>query len=430
MSGPTLVCPVDAVALVRTATSQGSAVWGCGLHEYPEVDDIPVLVGGADAATALAACRRGDAAAARAALLTPDRGGAAETGARLLSRLLRSPALLAAQRARRVRAHRRRHGDVPPPSFREALGMLLLTPPDPQPESVGYFFCRPSDPTFAVAEAVTSATPDGDVLDLCCGAGHVTRLLATAPGRHVVGLDASYGLLFLARTYLAPRARFVCARADRPLPFAATSFDAVVCSDALHDTEDPAVLAREAMRVLRPGGACLAVHLHHARARHHYRGRTPLLPEGYAALFDGGDPRLLDEGPILREWVETGSADLRASEPPARLDGARTLTLLAGGRHVDRVVRAAPPRLDELAVSPLYRAEPRQGGLHLTRAWPSDAWRREYPDAEDVLPAEAHLGADALTSLRAARGSADLERLVRRRVLVELPARYGAARPW
>jgi SAM-dependent methyltransferase len=425
-----LLCPLDALPLERVpAGVDGLAVHFCGRHEYPEVDGIPVLLDTPAAGRALERARLGEAAAARAELLAPDRWSRANTWARAADRLSGSPRFAAALRSRRVARFLRRHPATSLATYRDALAALLLEPPAPQPESFAYFLNRPSDPTFVVAEAVTSAVPRrGAILDVCCGAGHLTRRLSTDPGAQVTALDESFSLLWLARTFLAPAARPVCARADRALPFPPRSFDAVVCSDALHDTEQPAGLAREIVRVLARSGTAFVIHLHNPAFEHHYRGRNPLAPRGYAAIFAEANPRLFDEGPILERWLREATVDLTDPRPPEGLDAARTVTLVAGG---DVRAEEAPRRDDgTIALSPLYVATAEGDGLRLERRWPSASYVTEYPDAPSYLPERATLAAASIAALLDGRLDAAAGELVRRRVLVNVPERYGAERPW
>jgi SAM-dependent methyltransferase len=431
-AGGDLVCPLDALPLTRIPSGPpGLAVHTCGRHEYPEVCGIPVLTGTPAAERALELAHLGKAAEARAVLVTPDREGRADLLARALDRLLGARRFALARRERRLSAFRARHGDAPPKHYREALAALLLEPPAPQPESFHYFVNRPSDPTFVVAEAVTSAVPaDVRTLDLCCGSGWVTRLLCRRSPA-VTGLDEYFALLELARTHVAPAARFVCARADRPLPFPEGAFDAVVCSDALHDTSEPGLVAREMERVMDANATAFVVHLHNPRCAHAYPGRNPLEPEGYAAIFAGSDPRLLDEGPILERWLAAREVDLTAAADPESLRKARTLTLLAGNRAPDQRLRGAAPAAAGLALSPLYRATSAgNGALQLERRWPSEFWLVEYPDAARYLPERATLPAATVAALRAGRIDTVVDELARHRVLIDLPEAFGGERPW
>lgn len=105
------------------------------------------------------------------------------------------------------------------------------------------------------------------VLDVGCGAGQELLPFAQQPGAVCVGADVTpeAGLagreLFASRAPLG-RVAFVRAAAES-LPFAAGSFDVVICRLALPYTDNARCLS-ELARVLRPGGALL-LKIHHAR---------------------------------------------------------------------------------------------------------------------------------------------------------------------
>ncbi|MFZ0039994.1 MAG: class I SAM-dependent methyltransferase [Solirubrobacteraceae bacterium] len=108
------------------------------------------------------------------------------------------------------------------------------------------------------------AAPAGkDVLDVGCGAGHLTRALTQA-GARVVGLDVSADQLAPALAANAEagaetRVKYVVGTAQA-LPLADAAFDLVVFMRSLHHipvAEQTAAL-REARRVLAPGGLVYA----------------------------------------------------------------------------------------------------------------------------------------------------------------------------
>ncbi|QIS03963.1 methyltransferase domain-containing protein [Nocardia brasiliensis] len=95
------------------------------------------------------------------------------------------------------------------------------------------------------------------VLDAGCGAGPLFDALR-ARGADVTGIDASAGMLELARRRLGPEADLRVADLADPLPFSDNTFDDVVASLVLHYLEDWGPTLAEFRRVLAPGGRLIA----------------------------------------------------------------------------------------------------------------------------------------------------------------------------
>ena len=96
-----------------------------------------------------------------------------------------------------------------------------------------------------------------DVLDLACGDGHLTALLARRPRTSLVGLDLCAADLAIARER-GLDATFVQGRAQA-LPLPDGSQDAVLCHLALMLMDEVEGVIAELRRVLRPGGTFGAV---------------------------------------------------------------------------------------------------------------------------------------------------------------------------
>lgn len=106
------------------------------------------------------------------------------------------------------------------------------------------------------AVAMASLSPTADVLDVACGAGATTLLLAPRVAR-VHALDFSAGMLARLRRSLAAQSLTnveVREGDGQALPYGDTSFDAAFSMFGLMFFPDRAQGLAEVLRVLRPGG--------------------------------------------------------------------------------------------------------------------------------------------------------------------------------
>jgi ubiquinone/menaquinone biosynthesis C-methylase UbiE len=99
-----------------------------------------------------------------------------------------------------------------------------------------------------------------DVLEVGCGTGVLTRVLAGLPEvDRVVGVDVAGSLVDKARELAAGVPNLEFEEADaRSLPFAGVRFDVVVFDSTLSHVSEPELALAEAFRVLRPGGLLAA----------------------------------------------------------------------------------------------------------------------------------------------------------------------------
>jgi SAM-dependent methyltransferase len=102
------------------------------------------------------------------------------------------------------------------------------------------------------------AKPPGDVLEVACGTGLVTRRLRERldPGVRLVASDISDAMLQYARGKVAGKIEWQKADAAA-LPFQDASFGALVCAFGVMFVPDKTAVFREARRVLRAGGVLL-----------------------------------------------------------------------------------------------------------------------------------------------------------------------------
>jgi ubiquinone/menaquinone biosynthesis C-methylase UbiE len=186
-------------------------------------------------------------------------------------------------------------------------------------------------------------------LDLGCGEGHNTRLLA-GRGARVAAVDIAEAFIAAAAGLGHPGIRYLIGDGAR-LPFRAASFDAVTAFMSLMDVADPEGTLREVARVLRPGGFVQFSVLH------------PIMsaPVGHWVADKAGVRRAratgeyFYQGPLAETWsFGAASAQIRDRYEPFTITYARrTLTgwlsaVLGAGLRVEAVDE---PRADQLTAA-------------------------------------------------------------------------------
>lgn len=151
------------------------------------------------------------------------------------------------------------------------------------------------------------------VLDLGCGVGYGSRMLART-ARRVVGIDISPdAVAYAARAYAAPGLSFATGDARR-LSFADGTFDLVVCFEMIEHIREHREMLKEAARVLRPGGRLIVstpnklIYQHYADPDHFHCGLLErqeferLLRKEFEAVELWAQPRFAGRGEITAEF--------------------------------------------------------------------------------------------------------------------------------
>lgn len=220
------------------------------------------------------------------------------------------------------------------------------------------------------------ASPAGDVLELACGTGIVTRRLRERlePAVGLVATDISKAMLDYARRRVG-HAGIEWREADAcRLPFPDASFGAVVCAFGVMFVPDRSAAFREARRVLRKGGAFLFNVWDSIDENPHAKSSSELFDKLFPGDAEMQFTRLaygMHSPQLLRGLLaEAGFAEVRLEKrridvhsPDARTiaigqirGSPRVLLIEKRGASVDEVVEQAAAALAEVGGERPYRS--------------------------------------------------------------------------
>ena len=179
----------------------------------------------------------------------------------------------------------------------------------------------------ALIERISGESGLGELIELGCGTGLFTKVLAENAS-HVMATDLSDEMLAVARTQLKDWQNVTVEKADcEKTDFSDGQFDCVFMANFVHIIENPSIALRESYRILKNGGLLLIVD---------YTGygmkRFELMKLGIRAMRKWHKPAPHAKGNLspdeLRSLVE--SAGFKVEE--VQLMGDKTKALYLRGR--------------------------------------------------------------------------------------------------
>jgi ubiquinone/menaquinone biosynthesis C-methylase UbiE len=211
--------------------------------------------------------------------------------------------------------------------------------------------------------ANTAGQPAGTAVDLGCGRGTTTYLLAQRlPQWNISAVDLSAALLAVARSR-TPGPSLAAVRADfHHLPFASASCDLAVAAFCLYHSPDPGQVIKEIARCLKPGGTFITAvksadsyrELDHIVARSRLDPAALVRPSLYQTAHSGNIEQITAASLTIRKVVhETHQfrfesladiAEYLATSPKYELPAS-----VAG--HTDSLAAALRQRLPDTPVT-------------------------------------------------------------------------------
>jgi ubiquinone/menaquinone biosynthesis C-methylase UbiE len=145
------------------------------------------------------------------------------------------------------------------------------------------------------------------VLDLGCGTGNIASQLQTAIKADVVGVDASFAMLKVARD---KSLEVICADIDnQQLPFRDGSFDTIIIAYVIHQIKNLTFLLSECYRVLRDGVLVLLTSSHKQIENQH-----PVIKDFFPSYIDIDKGRFPDIHHIDYLFDSLGLKDIQHEE--------------------------------------------------------------------------------------------------------------------
>lgn len=180
------------------------------------------------------------------------------------------------------------------------------------------------------------ARPDGDVLEIACGTGLVTRRLRERldPAVRLVASDLSRAMLDYARQQVSAGDRVDWREADAMrLPFGDGEFAAVVCGFGLMFVPDKLAALREVRRVLKDGGLFLFSVWDRIEVIPHAMAGAEVIEEmfpGDAEMRFRVPYELYDQAQLLRLLADAGFRDARSERRQHQISGISARDLATG----------------------------------------------------------------------------------------------------
>jgi SAM-dependent methyltransferase len=282
---------------------------------------------------------------------------------------------------------------------------------------------------------VEAIMPDaGPVLDLGCGAGHITWALErrVAP-RPVIGFDVSFFSLYVARSQMVPDGNFICGEI-LALPFRDAVFSLVFCSDAFYFPTNKWPVLREMERALRDDGQLMLVWLRNQVRQHFHDGQAiysgrPLTLAGYRQLVGHLSYRFIPDSLIVQRYLDGVGLPAGTHATDEMLERELTFSILAA-KHDPEFNDAHrfsdwPHARGKLGINPLYRSTTDTStGVSYVREFPSGVYAEEHAQMRKILPEKFSLPVNDLQALRENRSTTKLRPLIDKLAIMGFPPNY------
>lgn len=155
----------------------------------------------------------------------------------------------------------------------------------------------------AIKPTLAALAQRQSALEIGTGTGIFLEYLSREDFSELVGVEPSSAAIAAAPEY---RRAWIRAGMFDEKDFAPESFDLICCFMTLEHVRDPGIIARSALRLLRPGGAFVTV-------THDYRGMVNRLLGKRSPIIDIEHLQLFSEPSVRHLFESTGYTDVTVS---------------------------------------------------------------------------------------------------------------------
>jgi SAM-dependent methyltransferase len=341
------------------------------------------------------------------------------------SRIARCAARIAGKRKLLSRVMTRR--DVL--GARDVLEFYYLSGGPLDPAMGHYFIRRFGQPRHLAALSLAATIPSGSkpILDIACGIGHLEHYFGCRKdAAQVVGLDMNFYHLWIARHWMAPTGRYVCANASDGLPFSDGCFAATLCSDAYHYIGNRPGLLGDIDRCA-PGRMVVLTRVGNASVTPNEGVESTLAD--YLGEFGDVAVRVFDEAELVKRYQRRVDALSRPAKARKDLEESKWLSFAwnipAPPERTIESDSVPPHAVGRVGINPIYTRRARPDGAWLLRfEFPIVWYAYENHAMLSYHPRTATLSTEQMAAVAAGRSDPSLRPLIDSFVLLGLPPRF------
>ena len=319
-------------------------------------------------------------------------------------------------------------------SVEELLQFYFCLPGVEWMDMFDYFFYRYSQPRHLAAlnlihHILQEKTP---VLEVGCGFGHMTRtILNRVKFGLVVGVDAEFFPLYVAKKIIGPRGNYICIDVESGLPFQDNVFDASVMCDGIHYVENKVSCLNELSRISTESRLHLFISSRNQLTEYplQYAGR-PLTPNGYANLLGKLPYRIISDSTIVESYLSKEGPNLEVNDSFEKLNQESLLSLIVSKNtsvfKKNEGFNSWPHISDSSFINPLYKTIDDGIGskIRLKLSYPSEWYRKDNQFKIDFLPNELEVDRDVVLNSGKLSNHYQVQQLTDQLVLIDLPHPY------